>query len=144
MGKIVKFHRLSSREKCLLLNAAFLLVLTKLGLSLLSFQTLLRLHCKLTHKPTRGQDHDASSPAELIWAVDTASRYIPRCACLARALTAQVLLRWYGQKGDLRIGVVKGEGGTLEAHAWLESEGRILIGALHDLARYTPLPQLTT
>jgi Transglutaminase-like superfamily len=119
MKRIVKFLLLPSAEKLIFLKAVALLILTRLGLSLLSFQTFLRLHRRLIHKPTGAQAHDAPSSEKLIWAVETASRYVPNCACLARALTAQVLLRWYGHKGDLRIGVAKGESGILKAHAWV-------------------------
>jgi hypothetical protein len=43
---------------------------------------------------------------------------------------------------SLRIGVAKGEAGKLEAHAWVESQGRIVIGGLRDLPYFTPLPPL--
>ncbi len=60
--------------------------------------------------------------------------------CLARALTTQVLLNRQGYLPDLRIGVAKATAGQLEAHAWVEYQGRIVIGQLNDLSRYLPLP----
>jgi hypothetical protein len=48
----------------------------------------------------------------------------------------------HGFSPQLRIGVAKGETGKLEAHAWIESQGKIVIGYLKDLSRFTPLPSL--
>jgi hypothetical protein len=41
----------------------------------------------------------------------------------------------------VRIGVAKGEGGKLEAHAWVECEGNVIIGG-YELERYTSLVAL--
>jgi hypothetical protein len=124
------------------MKSAVLLALVRLGLSFLSFRKFLWVQGRLMRKLRPGSGSAMIPQARIIWAVETASRHIPKCACLTVALTAQVLLSRHGQKSDLRIGVVKGAEKNLEAHAWLESEGRILVGALHDLSRYTPLPQL--
>jgi hypothetical protein len=58
--------------------------------------------------------------------------------CLAQSLAAQVLLTRRGYPTLLHIGVVRGEGGQFQAHAWVESEGKIVIGG-SDLEHYTPL-----
>jgi len=97
----------------------------------------------MTHKTAKLQKTDPVFVDKVVWAVRVASRYMPgRVKCLAQALTAQVLLERRGYQTQLRIGVAKGEGGQLEAHAWVESQGRIVIGGLKDLARYTTLPTL--
>ncbi|NET54236.1 MAG: lasso peptide biosynthesis B2 protein, partial [Merismopedia sp. SIO2A8] len=62
--------------------------------------------------------------------------------CLARALTTQVFMSRQGYSPQLRIGVAKGEGGQLEAHAWVESQGQVVIGYLGNLSYFTPLPSL--
>jgi hypothetical protein len=41
----------------------------------------------------------------------------------------------------VRIGVAKGKGGKLEAHAWVECGGEVIIGG-HELERYTSLVTL--
>jgi hypothetical protein len=43
---------------------------------------------------------------------------------------------------NLRIGVTKGPEGELKAHAWVESNGRIIIGQQKDLRSYTVLNRL--
>ncbi len=60
--------------------------------------------------------------------------------CLARALTTQVIIRRQGYTPDLRIGVAKDEANRLEAHAWLELQGYVVIGLLPDLNRFVPMP----
>jgi hypothetical protein len=82
------------------------------------------------------------SVERIAWAVGAASRYVPTATCLSQALAAQVLLARHGHPASLRIGVARGAAGRLEAHAWIESRGRIVIGGTADLARYTPLPAL--
>jgi Transglutaminase-like superfamily len=74
--------------------------------------------------------------------VALASRYVPTATCLAQALAGQTLLAQQGEPAVLRIGVAKNEAGKLEAHAWVESQGRIVIGASLDLCRYTQLPSV--
>ncbi|MBX6771142.1 MAG: lasso peptide biosynthesis B2 protein [Chloroflexi bacterium] len=60
--------------------------------------------------------------------------------CLVQALTVHALLRRHGQPSSLHIGVRKGERGRLEAHAWVECEGSILIGGPAALVtRFQPL-----
>lgn len=79
---------------------------------------------------------------KIIWTVNAASRYMPGVKCLARALTTQVIMSRHGLSGQLRIGVAKTERGKLEAHAWVEYQGRVAIGNLQDLSRFIPLPSL--
>lgn len=60
--------------------------------------------------------------------------------CLARGLTWQVLAAQGGGYARLRLGVARTNAGRLEAHAWLESGGRVLVGGTSlVLERYTPL-----
>jgi hypothetical protein len=57
-------------------------------------------------------------------------------------LAAQVLLSRQGRPAHLQIGVAKSQEGQLEAHAWVESQGWIVIGKLNDISRFTPFPPL--
>jgi hypothetical protein len=83
------------------------------------------------------------SVRKIIWAVEISSRWMPGGAkCLARALTTQVLLNQCGYTPNLRIGVAKSVNGTLEAHAWIEYQGHVVMGNLRDLSRFIPLPSL--
>ena len=77
----------------------------------------------------------------VVWAINTTSRLVPRCTCFVRALAAQVLFLREGINSELRVGIAKGDG-ALKGHAWLERDGRVLIGEAQDLSRYTLLNYL--
>ena len=77
------------------------------------------------------------------WAVKKACKYIPMDAtCLTQAMTGEYLLGRKGRNSVLRIGVAKGDEQMLEAHAWLEVDGDVVIGNNQDLTRYSTLPDL--
>jgi Transglutaminase-like superfamily len=142
MKRLRRFLHLPSAERRLLVEAALLLGAIRVGLWLLPLQTLRSLLAKLTAALGRLQEADRSSADRVVWAVQAVSRYAPTVGtCLTRALAGQVLLTRRGLPAILHIGVVKGEEGQLEAHAWLESEDKVVIGGT-ELGRYTPLVAL--
>jgi len=113
-----------------------LLGVVRLGLELVPVYTLRKLLFKLTSLLRNlGKDF---SEEYLVWSVAVVSPYVPKTTCLAQALAAQLLLQRAGHQARLHIGVNYGIGGRLEAHAWVESQGRILIGGF-DTNRYTHL-----
>ena len=115
-----------------------LLGLVRLGLWLVTFSRLRRFLVSIAHRANFF--YRCKSIEKLIWAVNVSSRYMPgNVKCLARALTTEVLLDCNGYSSSLRIGVAKEKTGKLEAHAWIESQGRVLIGGLRDLKRYKTL-----
>lgn len=134
---LLRFLRLSPEERGLLVRAALLLWIVRLGLWTLPFRTLQRLLFNRAQAPAY-----PTPLSKIVWAVEVTSSYVPSATCLTRALAARTLLARYGHPSDLRIGVAKSAKGTLEAHAWLEHRGRIVLGGLRDLSRYQPLPPL--
>lgn len=70
----------------------------------------------------------AVRPEEIVRACERVARRIaPRATCLVRVLTAAILFGRYGHPAAVRLGVARTEG-DLAAHAWLESEGRVVLG----------------
>lgn len=131
------FCRLVPGEQRLLLSAFFWLSVAKLGLSLCSFPTLQRRLSRCAHA-RKNLARPVAVP-QIIWAVTTAARHFPAaCACLPQALAAQVMLGRRNHPADVKIGVAKAEPGKLEAHAWLECDGRIVLGG-PDVSRYALL-----
>ena len=65
----------------------------------------------------------ATSTTRLVWVAD--QRVPGSRTCLSRSLALWYLLRNQGVPTDLRIGVRAG-GVPLDAHAWVEHEGRAL------------------
>jgi len=71
-----------------------------------------------------------------VWAVASASRYVPRATCLVRALAAEALLIGQGYPVRLCIGVTReGENG-LGAHAWVEDAATSAVVDQTDRAGY--------
>ena len=88
--------------------------------------------------PMLAGENEKFSVERLAWVVGVASRFVPKATCLAQALALHVLLQQAGYEVFLHIGVTNNEEGNLKAHAWIESQGRVLIGG-SDLNSYTPL-----
>jgi hypothetical protein len=106
---------------------------------MLSFQILWRLLERVAREPTELHNTDNLSE-RIAWAVAVASQCIIGATCLTQALAAQVLFRRRGYPSCLRIGVAKIEEARLDAHAWVESQGKIVIGGAEGMSRYTLLP----
>ena len=53
------------------------------------------------------------------------SRWVGEDACLVQALATIALLRYYGHRGDLVLGV---KVSPFRAHAWVELEGVCVVG----------------
>ena len=128
-----KFARLSGAERRLVLDAWVTVALFRGALTVLPFRWVRdRAHA------ARRRTSAGRLPADRYsWAVTVASRRVPKATCLTQALALQSLLTRAGYESDLRIGVATSDAGRFEAHAWLESEGRILIGG--DVGRFTVL-----
>lgn len=125
MSRLQKFLVLPSEERRLLVQASFWLGAVRIALRVVPFGGLLNRMEMVARHPASHVNAE-----RITWAVDTASRYIPGArTCLPRALATTILLRRAGHPADLRIGLARGSGSRTEAHAWVESEGRVVIGA---------------
>ena len=82
----------------------------------------------------------AASPSAVAAAVERATAYVPGTTCLAKALAAQVVLGQRSARSRLCIGVTKTPDGRFVAHAWVESDGRVVLGDAAALGRFTLLP----
>jgi hypothetical protein len=77
--------------------------------------------------------------ARILWAVAAVNRRLfPDRPCLTQALAARYLLSRGGVPSVLQIGVTR-DGSELQAHAWLEREGGVIIGGEQSPARYRRL-----
>jgi hypothetical protein len=145
MERLGRFSRLPTTEQWLLIKATLLVEAIKLGMRLLPFRTLRRLLARAADTPLGVRRAERNTSAERVaWAVGVASRHAPGIkTCLAQALAAQVLLARRGHPALLHIGVARGDRGQFEAHAWVESEGRIVIGG-SGRERFASLPVTET
>lgn len=141
MKQLQKFLNLTSSDRHLLLYTFVLLSLVRLGLWLFPFQTLWEFLARFSQISSNDSKINPVELEKMVWAVNVSSRYMPgQVKCLAKALTTQLLISQQGYSSQLHIGVVKGETGQIEAHAWVESQSQVVIGNLQDLSRFTPLP----
>lgn len=133
-----KFIRLPARERAVLARTVFTLGAARLVTWVLPFAVGRRLLVGRRRAATSTVTRD-----QVRWAMAHAQRVVPRATCLPQALAAESLLTRAGLPADLQIGVMKTASGKLTAHAWVESDGRIVVGDLGgELAAYTRLPTL--
>jgi hypothetical protein len=82
----------------------------------------------------------AASEARVIWAIEATGRWrVGGSSCLARALAAELLLPPAVQPPTVVVGVTSLAGGRLKSHAWIERDGRVLIGGGESRREYLPL-----
>ena len=85
---------------------------------------------------SRGTVHEQ----RILWALTAAERLsVGRGRCLARALAADALLDRAGTPHRLVIGVATEAPGTLRSHAWIERNGRVLLGGAQSASQYVPV-----
>jgi hypothetical protein len=142
MERLHKYLCLPATDRRLLVKSALLLWAVRLGLSLLPFQTLRRLLAGMTRRPVGLQETEQASVDRVVWAVAVASPYVPEATCLIQALATQVLLGRQGHAASFHIGVARSAAGQFQAHAWVEYQGKIVLGGTDALSRFTPLPPL--
>ena len=125
---------LSGPDRVLLARAAAWVLLARLALWALPYRRIRDLADRL------GGSHRGRGPApeRTAWAVEATARRIPEASCLTQALAAEVMLRRGGHRPQIHLGVARPDRAAFEAHAWLELDGRVLVGD-HDLGRYTRL-----
>jgi hypothetical protein len=135
------FLRRPRAERAALVRAVVLVGAVRAALAVVPFVRLLRgldgLARRLPAPPA-----DAAYRRRAAWAVGAvAGRLVPGGPCLTQALVLKFVLSRRGHPAVLRIGVAK-ESGLLHAHAWLESDGEVVIGGEEALGHLRPLPQL--
>jgi hypothetical protein len=126
---------LGAEQRRLIVEAAALTGAVWLGLRILSFANLRHV---LDAWARRSRSGPKSSPAAIGWAVAGVGRRFAARTCLVDALTADAMLRRQRHESVLRIGVRKTADHLrpLDGHAWVESNGVIVVGVVGDLAEY--------
>lgn len=133
------FLALSRSERALVLGTFAPLIAMRAALWTLPFARVSRIADAMSPPIRANATRDRPSPDRIAWAVAAVSRVVPRANnCLVRALATGIMLKRYGYPSELKIGVMKPAAGRFEAHAWLESEGNVVIGDFQ-LDQYVPL-----
>jgi hypothetical protein len=140
MKRLLKLKRIGKEERRLFFTGMAAMALVRLALFFWSVQRIAHwLSVVFPERPVtpRIELHRA---ARLL---AQAASFCPLpVTCLAEALASRALMARLGYSGNLCIGVLK-SGGRLDAHAWVEYPGNIVLGnpTPHG-KRYVRLPDL--
>ncbi|MEL6581048.1 MAG: lasso peptide biosynthesis B2 protein [Cyanobacteria bacterium J06621_12] len=138
MKKLLKLLKLDGKK--LFLQAYIVMSLIRLGLLMLPFSRLQNMVLKSQQLTWLAIPGSGKTIRSIVIAVYRSGKYSPgNPLCLARALTTAVLMNIYGFPYQINIGVAKGKSGKIEAHAWVTSQEKVIVGNLPDLSRYVPM-----
>ena len=139
MKRLRSFLLLTVEDQKLLVKTWLILFAIRLALWTLPFGVLRRMVIEARPRAAGNDETDEQSINRIAWAVKLSSKYLPAATCLTQALTTLVLLKRGGGLAHLKIGVAKDDQGRLQAHAWVESNGRIVIGNLSGISNFKGL-----
>jgi hypothetical protein len=141
MRELWKVRHLPLADRRLLLDALVMMLTMRAALFLMPFRLQKRLLKHVVTVAPRAPRYAVRAPEQVGWAVRNAARLVPAATCLVQGLSARLLLARSGFEATLRIGVAKAAGGAVEAHAWVESAGRVVVGEV-GVERFTPMPDI--
>jgi hypothetical protein len=128
MRLILRYKQLSGEERRLFFRALILVVAIRFALWTLPFKVTRAWVDRLRKPPGPARELDRRSIGRVAWAVQAASRRIPGATCLTQGMATQILLGRFGQPSELHLGVARKVNGKFEAHAWVETQGRVVNG----------------
>lgn len=112
------------------MQSQFLVWAIRLGLWLFPFKWVNGCLSRFVSGKTAFEETDWGVINDVAGSVRATSKFVPYATCLTQALATKTLLRLNGQDSQMRIGVDKDEKESFLAHAWIEIDGKIVIGKL--------------
>jgi Transglutaminase-like superfamily len=124
----------------LVIEAAFLVVCVWAGVRLLRYPRLQRVLDRYARSRAARSAAAPSTIGGVRWALAAVSRYFTPATCLVSALAASTMLRRRGVPSQFRIGVrvTPASVTRLQAHAWVEVNGHVVVGAIDGLSEFSP------
>lgn len=142
MYKLGKLLSKSKSDLSLLVITFILLNLIRFGLFILPFYQLLKV-LDLTSNFLSKLVTQQIKISQILHSVHTSNYYVfGNSKCLAKGLVTQILMEANGYSPKLKIGVAKENDGKLQAHAWVECNGKIVIGGLPNLSVYKSITSI--
>jgi|JXWS01.1.fsa_nt_gb hypothetical protein len=133
----------SYRRALLVLQASVVLVWIQILIRVVSYR---RVYAMAKILPTSANVPTSEFKTDfqaIQWGIHTADEMTyGHASCLERAIAAEQLLTHCGLNATLQIGIER-TGAEISAHAWTESNGKIVIGG-GDLDSYATLESTTT
>lgn len=108
-------------------QSLFLIWIIRIGLWLFPFKSLDKWLSYFDSTDVENRNTDWTTIDNVVKSVKACSHYVPYASCLTQALATRKLLQMKGQHSQLKIGVKK-DNENFAAHAWIEIDGRIIIG----------------
>ena len=138
MGRLARFLALEADERRALLAAIGALAATRLLMWLLPHRAaMVRVQAAAARPRVAPQSSGDAARIAIARAVTRAARVVPRATCLVQALAGDWLCARARVPVALEFGVSRGPRG-IEAHAWLVSGDRIILGGA-EAARFVVL-----
>jgi hypothetical protein len=122
---INRFLALASADRRLLCEALLTVALIRAGLWVLPLRF---IHGRLVRVGSIAAGRRSVDVERLSRAVRIAATRVPAASCLTQALALQALVRRRGLASRVHVGFRLEPSGQLGGHAWLESDGEVLIG----------------
>lgn len=136
--KLRRFGALTAAEKWLFIRAVYWLAIARAWLVFVSFDT---LAARLGNAGTT-TNPDPAVLARVSSAVSAAGANVPwRSDCFPKAIAASKLLRSFGYKSSIHLGVDKAGPSDLLGHAWLTC-GDVVVTGGQGLDRYVEIHRL--
>ena len=140
-----RFMSLERSQRRLVVEAAALMAIIWVGLRLHRFLTLRRILDRFVELTSaRAAVAHPGVVTSVRRAVTAVAARVPSATCLVQALAADAMLRRRRHASELRLGVrVRDRDDRtdipIEAHAWVECDGRVVIGAIEHQSEFTVL-----
>jgi hypothetical protein len=135
------FKLLAFRDKLLFLQTLFWILVCKMGLKIGSYRLMARLlFIKLKYKE-RDRTRSENSPTiqKIISLVNLIGDRLFEANCLCNAMVIKHMLAKRNCAVKIRIGVTSKDGTHLSGHAWVEKDGKILLGGSNSFLFYIPV-----
>ena len=122
-----KLKLLSAETQLNLFKAAIIIAIIKIGLKVLPYPTFKKLYDRGIQSDFQ-EEYPQTKLSKAAWAIKVVSARWPwNATCLPQALSFKYFFR-KDPSLHLKIGVNKTNQGIFQAHAWVEKEGKVLIG----------------
>lgn len=136
--RLARLARLPTSDKREIFATFLTIVFVRLSLSCIGYNKLRKMIPPANRRAPADLSQDLGRRVILL------ARFIPGASCLTQAVTAQLMLARLGYQSDMRVGVRQDENGHIHAHAWLLTEGKVILGGHPaELQTYAPLVDLS-
>jgi len=128
----------------MLVSAGMLTAVVRVALAVGSLRSVIQGLEGVVRVLPRWSDPTPGRRERAAWAVKAVGRrLLSERPCLTQAIVLQYLLRRQrDESAQIRLGVARGKDGTLQAHAWVERNGDILIGGAESRESYSRFDNL--